>query len=75
VSRPFRDTGAVYRVHIDYVPLDEAEEPHTVTYGPFASKTAARLTANPLLKQARSKFGRATARYEEHTTPAWRPSS
>ena len=73
ISRPFKDTGAVYRVRIDLYLADGSAVYQSTTYGPYNSRSTARTQATVLLKAARQWHPKSapSAVIEAHATPAW----
>lgn len=66
--RSYTDTGEVFRIHIDHLTSDGARVYQTVTYGPYATRGAARGNATMYLKRATIGHHKAVARIEVAST-------
>lgn len=66
--RKYEDTGKVFRIHIDHLTSDGTEVYLSQTFGPFATKRAARIQASRRLRDATQGYHKATARIEAAPT-------
>lgn len=68
MSRQYKDSGAIYRVHLDRLLADESAVYQSTIHGPYSNANTAKGQATLLLTEARTHNRKANVRIEKSAT-------